>query len=53
MDHTEAATQITVAVLAASATTGGINFQELAVETYKAVHEAIVQTARDSGGRTR
>jgi len=52
MDHTEAATQITVAVVAASAGTG-VNLNELAVETYKAVYEAIVQTARDSGGRTR
>ncbi len=51
MNHTEAATQITIAVLGASPTRSPEDLKQIAVDTYKAVYEAIVQAARDAPSR--
>lgn len=48
MNHTEAATQITIAVLANSPSGTPEYVKNHAVDTYKAIYEAVVKAAQQS-----
>lgn len=52
MNHTEAATQITLAILNSMGATGADpeTMRKVAVATYKEVHQAVVDAERGGGG---